>query len=164
MIQIKASNKDIHILIDDEDYEKIVPFTWWIDNAGYAVTQVGPKRKRKSIYMHRLVMGLGDRKINRENVDHSNHIKHDNQKNNLRKCNQSQNQGNSLISKNNKSGYKGVYFRKDTKKWTARIKFNRKGIHLGDFDRIEDAAMLYNIRAIELFGKFAELNTIRVRE
>ena len=42
------------------------------------------------------------------------------------------------IPSDNTSGVKGVYFQKG--KWIAKIVFQKKQIHLGKFDRIEDAA------------------------
>ena len=37
------------------------------------------------------------------------------------------------------SGHVGIYRRKGGKKWTTNIRVNKKLIHLGEFDRIEDA-------------------------
>jgi len=42
--------------------------------------------------------------------------------------------------------------------------FYRKRIGLGSYNSEEDAARAYNIKAVELFGEFAQLNDIeRVR-
>ena len=43
------------------------------------------------------------------------------------------------IPKNNTSGFKGVSFNKKRKKWEAALMLRGKTIHLGSFDRIEDA-------------------------
>ena len=44
-------------------------------------------------------------------------------------------------SKSNTSGVKGVCWNKNVKKWTAQIKFQGKQIHLGCFDKLEDATL-----------------------
>ncbi len=61
---------------------------------------------------------------------------------------------------NNTSGYKGVYWEKQLKKWRARIKVNYQGVHLGVFSDKEEAAKAYNAAALEYFGEFAKLNII----
>lgn len=43
------------------------------------------------------------------------------------------------LNKNNTSGYKGVSYRKDRNKYRAYIKFQRKDIFLGNYDKLEDA-------------------------
>ncbi len=44
-----------------------------------------------------------------------------------------------LINKNNRSGYTGVHWNKNHKKWISKIVFNQKTIHLGSFENIHDA-------------------------
>ena len=60
-----------------------------------------------------------------------------------------------LIRPNNKVGVKGVVWDKDRGKWAAFIKVNYKSIGLGRFDRIEDAAVAYEVAARRYFGSFA---------
>lgn len=43
------------------------------------------------------------------------------------------------LPKNNTSGHKGVYWKKDKEKWQAYIQVHGKRIHLGYFDKIDDA-------------------------
>ena len=43
------------------------------------------------------------------------------------------------LSKNNTSGFKGVYWNKEKGKWGAQITFRRKNYNLGRYDNIEDA-------------------------
>lgn len=56
-----------------------------------------------------------------------------------------------------KTGHKGVYKTKSGR-FSAAIKINKKTIRLGIFDKVENAALAYNIKAKELFGDFAYLN------
>ena len=74
---------------------------------------------------------------------------------NLREATKSQNAVNSKIRRNNTSGFKGVSWHKDNRKWCARIRFNNKRIHLGSFNDINEAKNAYNEKSIELFGEFA---------
>ena len=67
-------------------------------------------------------------------IDHKNRIRSDNRWNNLRPATNSQNKINGKAYKNNKSGYKGVYWNKNTKNWVASININKKQTHLGCFN------------------------------
>ena len=88
-------------------------------------------------------------------VDHINGVRYDNRASNLRLATGSQNGANRLTNKDNKSGYKGVYFKKSHNKWCALIKINNKKIHIGYFDCPGLAHIAYCKRAVELFGEFA---------
>lgn len=58
--------------------------------------------------------------------------------------------------KNTSSKYVGVFFSKRKSKWVAVI-CNK---YLGAFEKETDAALAYNVKAIELFGESAKLNAI----
>jgi hypothetical protein len=45
-------------------------------------------------------------------------------------------------------------------KWTAQIQKNKKKIFMGYFENEHEAAIAYNVKAVELFGEFANLNKI----
>jgi hypothetical protein len=91
-------------------------------------------------------------------IDHKNGIKTDNRLGNLRLCTQQQNTFNRKKGKGTSSIFKGVDFHKHSRKWRARIRHNDKLIHLGLSVNEKDAALAYNKKALELFGKFAKLN------
>jgi len=66
-------------------------------------------------------------------------------KNNCRWANRSlQNSNTRLISKTNKSGYRGVSYHKIRNKWRSRITINKKEIYLGLFENKLDAAKAYD--------------------
>ena len=73
-------------------------------------------------------------------VDHINHDPSDNRWCNLRMATKKINGMNQKKSKNNTSGFNGVFRRSDDKAWCAHIMVDRKFIHLGSYKDIEDAA------------------------
>lgn len=89
-------------------------------------------------------------------IDHKNNIRNDNNRwCNLRIANNQLNQANSKISKNNSAGAKGVYWSKQNQKWAAKINPNRKQVHLGFYNTVEEASRAYERGAKQFFGEFA---------
>lgn len=133
---------------DLEDYDIIKDYCWYIDKNGYVTSN----NERHPIRMHRLILGVKDRKVI---VDHIYHVKYDNRKSQLRLCTNTENVRNASLSKNNTSGVTGVHFDTEKQKWAATIKVNRKTIFLGRFDSIEDAAKCRQVAQDKYFGKFS---------
>lgn len=77
-------------------------------------------------------------------IDHINRIKSDNRLINLREATNTENGQNREKQKNNTSGYKGVSWNKQAKKWETKIMINSKHKHLGLFENKEDAYIKYN--------------------
>lgn len=74
-----------------------------------------------------------------EFIDHINHIKNDNQIENLRSVTYSENYKNLSMSKNNTSGFVGVRFVAKRKKWLASINIDARNVFLGYYDIKEEA-------------------------
>jgi hypothetical protein len=72
-------------------------------------------------------------------VDHINQNRQDNRIANLREATNKQNCENRSVQKNNTTGFAGVSWKARNKKWVAQICHNRQMIHLGLFQKIEDA-------------------------
>lgn len=72
-------------------------------------------------------------------VDHEEHAKRENQISNLKNTTHQDNCKNVPIQKNNSSGVTGVHFDRQTGKWRASIKVNRKNICLGRHADKQDA-------------------------
>lgn len=104
--------------------------------------------------VHRAIMNVGKS----DTVDHINLEKKDNRRNNLRLASYQQNSINKSPTILNKSGYKGVSFEKQTKKFRADIRHNGKRYNLGRYSSAIDAAKAYDEMALKLHGDFAWLN------
>lgn len=154
-----------NVLIDDEDFELVNQYTWHIQKGHstfYAVSNYwkwcNGNKKCITICMHRLIMGVKNKKIF---IDHKDHNGLNNQKYNLRSCTHSQNARNRVA--NIGRLYRGTHLRKKTttiNKWTASISYNKKSFFLGYFKTEKEAALAYNQKAVELHGEFANLNII----
>ena len=138
-------------LVDDEDYEYVSQFKWYAklnkrNGYKYAITNNGGK----NLSMHRMILGAEDPKIP---VDHINMNGLDNRTVNIRLSTPSFNAINRGKQKNNTSGYKGVFLRKEYKNptWKAAIRVNQKLINIGTFDNPEDAARAYDSAALDYF-------------
>lgn len=160
MREIPLFNKTEVVKVDAEDYGYLSQFRWTLPKLGYAARH----EKGETIYMHREIMKLkkGDGKY----VDHINHDKLDNRKDNLRVCTKSQNQSNQQAKKkldgSSQSKYKGVSLRsknRGNKPWRCRIAYKGKTI-TKYFATEKEAAIAYNKLAIEIHGEFAYLNEI----
>lgn len=142
-------------LVDNEDFYRISKFNWCCIKQGNSQVRAMTKIDGKTIYLHQFILE------SIEMIDHINGHALDNRKSNLRVCNQQQNSFNARIPRSNTSGYKGVSYRRDMKKFFAYIVKDRKQYGLGYFKVKEDAARAYNNKAIELFGEFARLNNVK---
>jgi len=87
-------------------------------------------------------------------IDHINGNSQDNRFCNLRDCTQMQNTWNAKIRKNNTSGYKGISWSDDRKKWVVMIKAGGKYRLIGRFKDIKDAIYANNKFRNELHGEF----------
>lgn len=58
----------------------------------------------------------------------------------------------------NPSGFKGVCWINQRKRWRSSIRVNAKQIHLGYFIEVKDAAKCYDAAARRYFGEFAHTN------
>jgi hypothetical protein len=91
-------------------------------------------------------------------IDHEDRNYSNNKWSNLRKADNSLNQGNSEIRNDNTSGIKGVHWCKTKRRWIAQISKNGKRLHLGYFASIEEANKAYKEAANLYFGKFANVS------
>lgn len=72
-------------------------------------------------------------------VDHINRIRDDNRWINLKEVNHYQNMQNQPVRKDNKAGYRGVYFDNRSNRWIARTHRMGKSQYIGSFKTREEA-------------------------
>ena len=117
--------------------------------------------ERKTVAVHRMVWEAWEGLIpSGYQIDHIDRDKLNNHISNLRLVTPSQNQANVGKRSGNKSGFKGVYRNRRTKKesWIAVIKTAYKQRYLGTFNTKEDAAKAYDESAKEEWGEAAYTN------
>ncbi len=148
-------SKNKVVIVDDRDYEKLSKYNWFAIK-GRHTYYADRNEGKKSVLMHRQILGLTDRKVL---SDHFNGNGLDNRRRNLRKCSNRQNLMNS-VSRGGSLRHKGVVLDKRTGKWKCQIRVEGKLIHLGCFVDENVAAIRYNNAAITHFKDFARLNVV----
>jgi len=169
IIKSKCSKHDI--LIDKEDYQKVMEFApngWEVrfftkSNNPYAITRKTINGNRKQFMLHRLVMNVLD--TQEPHIDHIFNNSLDNRKASLRPVTRFQNMKNRTSAKNSGSKYLGVSYcstKRGSKKYRTCIKdSNIKGnIHLGYYYDEESAGYAYNLAAEVIHNEYANLNKI----
>jgi hypothetical protein len=140
----------LETMIDASDEDSVFQHKWSpVKMRGgriYAYTLINGK----ITYLHAFLTGA-------KKTDHKDRNGLNNRRSNLRPCTNSQNLANRGKTKNNTSGYKGVWDRHNGT-FAASIRHMYKTYHLGTYQRAEDAARAYDRKALELFGEFAFLN------
>jgi hypothetical protein len=121
-------------LVDDEDFDKLIGEIWFLTNQGYASASIDGK----VFAMHHLVL-RAEIKLAKQEVDHIDRNKLNNQKNNLRVVDRRVNNYNQNKRKDNTSGFKGIRWQETHNSWRARSVLNGKEIHLGYFKTLQEA-------------------------
>ncbi len=142
--------------VDDDNFEWLNQWKWQATKEKdrpvfYAVRTQNNRPGHETIRMHRLVLGVTDMRIK---CDHRNGDTLDNQRGNLRRATTPQNAFNSLKSRRNTSGFRGVSFHKRSNKWQALIQINGTRKFLGHFDSAREAGDAYRTAAKEYHGEF----------
>ncbi len=140
-------------IVDDEDYEELNKYRWYLHCTKY--NRYARRNKIKPQYMHRAIM-----KDPNKEIDHFDGNGLNNQKDNLRNSTRGQNSAN-IISITGNSMYKGVSYSKQREKWCSHIMKNYKSISLGRFTYEAQAAIMYDIAAIILFGEYSRTNFLK---
>jgi hypothetical protein len=145
-------------LVDDEDFERVNKFKWSAKKApqrkllwyAYRITGRIDRSHPITEWLHHFVQG------SKQQTDHRDGNGLNNQKNNLRRCNSSQNAANRRLNSNNSTGFKGVFALRG--KFIAQVGRSGSRKWIGSFDTAEEAARAYDNAAVKRFGEFARLN------
>ncbi|WP_148316784.1 HNH endonuclease [Achromobacter xylosoxidans] len=140
-------------VVDDQDFEMLSAFRWHLHNSGYPRCVLPVEQGLKKAYMHRMVMGgeVGDGR----RVDHINGNPLDNRRANLRWCSMTENMRNRGATRANTSGFKGVTWDKQKRRWMAQIKVDKRQCFLGYFDDPAVAHQAYREASLAKFGEFS---------
>mgnify|MGYP003509218698 FL=1 len=130
VVQLKLSNTYDVALVDAKYLPILSAFNWRVQQTG------SYKQIMTAMPIGRFIMALASL-IDKREVDHADRNPLNNTVANLRMVNKK-------IGKKNKSGYKGVCWRKDKQMWHAQMSTNNRTRHLGYFNRKEAAAVAYN--------------------
>lgn len=151
-------------LVDDADWPLVAACRWSVfeverstggrPTGPYAMASIRRDGRHTTTLMHKLITGW-------PRTDHIDHDGLNNQRSNLRQATCAQNMHNRRPGTPHSSQYKGVSWSKRAGKWQALIKAEGKARWLGTFASEEQAAIAYNIAALELHGQFACLNLIQ---
>lgn len=150
IIEIFNANKEkiLEVLVDDDKYYELDKY-WWTNRTGYVYNKDG-------VLMHRYLLNA---KKEDPVVDHINKNKLDNRIANLRFSTSQKNSHNKTKTKNSTSNYFGVNKRKGVKTgYTASISKDGIAYRLGTYTDEIEAAKVYDKKARELYGSFANLN------
>ncbi len=147
-------------IIDDEDFDRVSKYKWRAnvtESGTYAVTWMRRTGgKGRHVYLHRFLLGFPAGSL----IGFANGNRLDCRRENLKFTTRSKSQINRSRSLSNQNGFKGVSLVKKTNKYKAYIRYRGVLIHLGMFDTANDAALAYNEKAVELYGKCDGLNKI----
>lgn len=144
-------------------YDRLTGFWWWRnahkiradhpEKDGYYVLWFKGKKHKAQNLAYFYMTGTWPVAL----IDHEDRDRRNNRWKNLRPATRSQNAANSKLRKDNKSGLKGVYWNKKSKRWTAQIKFEGKTKTLLNSNCPAVAHFTYLIAADIQFGEFARV-------
>lgn len=121
----------------------------YLNQIGYFQTQVNGK-----LYLNHRLIFLMHHGYLPQYLDHIDGNTLNNKIENLRAATLTQNQYNRKLNKNNSSGVKGVWWRKDIKKWRVSFKINGKEKSFGVFDNLELAELVAQEARTKYHGAF----------
>jgi len=144
---------------DDEDYWVLRNNTLFIDkNRGIVMTTYNKSvANHTGIPIAKVILNLQGKAVIKYKDNNPLNLK----KQNLEAITHQKSHFKQKIPKNNTSGYKGVSWKKEAKKYEVSIKVEGKKKHLGYEGDVHSAALMYNEAAIKYYGQdYAFLNKI----
>ena len=114
-------------LIDTEDLERVKPYYFYKGSGDYYVANKMIDKKKVTYFLHRFITDCPKGLV----VDHLNHNRADNRKENLKVCTLQDNRKNMPVI--------GVVLLEHTDKWTASVKDGDSIKYLGVYDTFDEA-------------------------
>lgn len=134
MFLIPLSNSKLTVEVSEEDYLILLLLgPWNLDTSGYARTNTRPYQ-----HLHRIVANRMNLSSIME-VDHKDRNKANSKRDNLRSATSSEQKINTGTRHDNSSGYKCIAWYIPLVKWRVQIQRNKRKIHVGYYDTIEEA-------------------------
>lgn len=131
------------------------------DKDGYLVAKfTNPDTGKKAVFRaHRIAWVFITGRPPENQIDHKNHDRADNRKENLREATDAQNKAHPRrLNGTRTSPYQGVFWQRKSKAWRAQIRINGRAKCLGLFETENEAAKVRDEAAIDAYGEFAHLN------
>lgn len=150
-----ALTQGYEAIIDAADVPLVGIWNWRAlsrNGQAYAVRSCarGDQGRQDLVLMHRVIMGAPAGMT----VDHRDGNGLNNRRENLRLATHAENAHNQRKRRDNSSGFKGVSWHKDCKRWQAYIAVNGKRKYLGLFGNPADASEAYSRASVDLHGEF----------
>lgn len=146
----RADGSAVETIIDTDDLEHVLSFgrKWFSsESGGRTVASAHTVGNEETVYLSRWILGITDSETN---VDYLNHNALDNRRTNLALTKSGSGLFRADVNKNNTSGYLGVTWNEQARKWLAQITHKRKNHYLGTFDDAEEAARVVERKREEL--------------
>jgi hypothetical protein len=126
----------------------------WVDPHEYTLVRY----KNKLVRAHNLVWLMFYGKWPDFEIDHSDNNPSNNRIENLRQASRAENCSNQKLQKRRLGKFKGVHENKTS--YYVKIKKDGKQHNLGSYQNELEAAMIYNVWAEKMFGRFAHFNKV----
>lgn len=146
--------KHFEAIIDTADVPLVDDRNWCAavrPNGTYAVSKGRCDGKMIGVHLHRVILSAPAGM----QADHIDGDGLNNRRSNLRLATPSENARNQRRSRDNTSGFKGVWWHKGRRKWQAQIMAGGRQQYLGLFNTAEAAHAAYCEAAKSLHGEFA---------
>lgn len=127
-----------YALVDARDARLVEGTSWNCVSGRYAMAKAHVDGVQRTIYMHRVIMGLGYG--DERSVDHINGDVLDNRRQNLRVVSHAENMQNTAARRTSTSRYRGVSRFRNSGRWRAQATVSGRNHYLGIFDSELEAA------------------------
>jgi hypothetical protein len=156
-VRLIPLTKGKNSIVDAADYDWLMQWNWFAmwnpptsSFYAYRASRVGIK-----VAMHNEILGISGTSLM---ADHKSGDTLDNRRLNIRPSTYLQNNANHRMRKDNKSGFHGVCWHKQAKKWISQCSISGVSKYIGLFPSAEHAARARDAVVFKIYGEFAQLN------